>query len=405
MLIRRSFASLAIVVLIGAVAGSSPSAGNAAGPLVWVWPGCAAQQGRPPANDKLQDCIDGASPGDSIGLSTNQSISERAIVEKSLTLFGSPGFQPKLFEVFVFTATATTLSVAVRDLTISSDIRGRFITGSGHAFTIDDVTVDPGGLGLSPAVEVEAAVPIAVSATRSRFNIGGTNETTGITLFAHHASGVVTLSVIGDQISGHDNSNSSSGIELILQGSGTTRANLMNNTIWDVAGCNCGGSAGIFINPQENAVADVNVIGNTIHHSRTSGINVRNDSLAGGHVGARRLQQHLLDRGEHGNHVGQLEGVVARLSPAPGNNDFYGNGRPNALEGRSLGTGNIQVAPGYASGGTGDLRIFGNPALVDRGITCSPGGVADPDAAGLHRLAGASVDIGAYEAGGRPQAA
>jgi Ca2+-binding RTX toxin-like protein len=37
--------------------------------------------------------------------------------------------------------------------------------------------------------------------------------------------------------------------------------------------------------------------------------------------------------------------------------------------------------------------------LIDRGLVCSSGGIADPDAAGRHRLVGRTVDLGAFERG------
>jgi hypothetical protein len=45
--------------------------------------------------------------------------------------------------------------------------------GSGHVFTIDRVTVSPGGASLCSAFELEGGVPIAVSTTRSRFDFDG----------------------------------------------------------------------------------------------------------------------------------------------------------------------------------------------------------------------------------------
>jgi Ca2+-binding RTX toxin-like protein len=48
-------------------------------------------------------------------------------------------------------------------------------------------------------------------------------------------------------------------------------------------------------------------------------------------------------------------------------------------------------------GATGGLALQATSPLIDAGQVCSPGGVAITDAAGHTRLAGPSVDMGAFE--------
>jgi Ca2+-binding RTX toxin-like protein len=50
----------------------------------------------------------------------------------------------------------------------------------------------------------------------------------------------------------------------------------------------------------------------------------------------------------------------------------------------------------------GNLRLQASSPLIDRGVTCSRGGVAGPDAAQRSRIHGKSVDIGAFEFGAGP---
>ena len=56
-----------------------------------------------------------------------------------------------------------------------------------------------------------------------------------------------------------------------------------------------------------------------------------------------------------------------------------------------------------ARNATGNLALRPSSPVIDEGVTCSPGGVAGPDAAGNNRRFGPSVDMGAYEFGaGQP---
>jgi hypothetical protein len=268
--------------------------------------------------------------------------------------------------------------------------------GGGHVFTVDDVTVTPGNTPSVGALNIEVSVPATFVVTNSRFDIGGTRSTDGIFLFANQPSGLVTFSAIGNRISGHANPDGSSGIEIGMAGSGTTRVNLLNDAIWDVGGCNCGGSAGIFISAQDKVNAVVNIVGASIHHPRANGLNVRSD-LTGGRVSLDVFNSVFSQA--FGSAISLDSSSLALLKLRAGHNDFYRNGFPNRLEGRLLGTGNLAVNPGYVNSGGGDLRLRRGSPLIDKGIKCPPGGIANPDAAGHNRLAGAGVDIGAYEFG------
>jgi Ca2+-binding RTX toxin-like protein len=251
-------------------------------------------------------------------------------------------------------------------------------------------------------MSLEAAVPSSFVVTRSHIQIAG-NEAEGITLNSHQTSaGLVSLSVIGDQISGHGNPESGSGIEIDLAGAGTTRADLLNDSIWDIASCNCGASAGILLDPQDAAIGDINVVGMSVERSRSEALYVLNESKSGGRMTLdlfNNIFSHAMD-GAVG--ISSSAGVASRVTLSAGENDYYGDGFPNQLEGRSPGTGNLALLPHYVNGLKGDLRLTSTSPLIDKGIVCSPGGVANPDAAGLDRLAGATVDLGAYEFGAAP---
>jgi Ca2+-binding RTX toxin-like protein len=90
---------------------------------------------------------------------------------------------------------------------------------------------------------------------------------------------------------------------------------------------------------------------------------------------------------------------TAPLTFRAGNNDRFDNRSPDLLAGHSVGTGNLALKPRFVNAATGDLRLKAKSKLVDQGVVCSPGGVEDVDADGNGRLAGASVDMGAFESG------
>jgi len=397
---KRSLVAFAALVLVIAASGGAPQTAHASAPTTWLWPGCAVQQGRPTANDQLQDCVNGAAAGDSVEITTNAVTTQFVLIQKSLTLFGAPFFHPTVTGIAVGTPTTAPITVAIRHLTIPAGLQARFVLGTGH-LTVDDTSISMGSTS-SDAVDLEAAVPSSFTVTRSHIQISG-SETDGIFLSAHQPGpGLVTLAAIGDQISGHGDTQSSSGIELSLTGTGTTRADLMNDSIFDIASCNCGASAGILVDPQDTTVADINVVGMSIERSRSESVFVVNELKAGGRMTLDLFNNIFSHASDGALGIDSSQGVASRVTLSAGNNDYYGNGFPNQLEGRSPGAGNLSVLPHYVNGLKGDLRLTSTSPLIDKGIVCSPGGVANPDAAGMSRLAGMSVDLGAYEYGAGP---
>jgi Ca2+-binding RTX toxin-like protein len=141
----------------------------------------------------------------------------------------------------------------------------------------------------------------------------------------------------------------------------------------------------------------VNVIGNTIDNSATEAIQQRNSFTTG------RLVLNVFNNIFSHNDVRAIDlesGQPGSLVFRAGFNDYFANGNPNRLDGQSEGTGNLTVDPRYADLSTKNFRLSSNSPLINAGFTCSPGGVANPDAAGKHRLSGRAVDLGAYENGG-----
>ena len=104
--------------------------------------------------------------------------------------------------------------------------------------------------------------------------------------------------------------------------------------------------------------------------------------------------------------IANASGAAVRLLNDPGttgpfvlrggHNDLFANGAPNQLAGTSIGP-HLTLPPRFIDPAGGNLRLKASSPLIDRGDTCSPGGVAGPDAAGRNRLFGPAVDIGAFE--------
>ncbi len=402
---RRSTRSVAALVAVVSMALAVSMAGivsiagsaRAGGPISWTYPGCAVEQGRPPSPDTLQGCIDGATAGDSIEITTNAPIAESPSINKTLTLFGSPGFSPSMLG-FQANASSGSISVVVRHLTLANQVLVHFTGGTGHSLTLDDVTITPGNTGFPAVVSIDTSVPAAFTVSRSSLQYTG-RFAAGIYLVAEQTSGLVTLTAVGNRISGKGNTAGGAGIEMDVVGAGNVRADLLNDSIWDTDSCTCGAAAGISIYPQGTGTVDVNVVGATIEHSFGAALYVRNSVPAGGHIALDVFNSIFSHAAGSGINLDSSGGAVSRLTLRAGNNDFSANGSANILEGRSPGAGNLAVGPKFVNVATGDLRLLATSPLLNRGVVCSPGGVANLDAAGNGRLFGKSVDIGAYERG------
>jgi Ca2+-binding RTX toxin-like protein len=207
----------------------------------------------------------------------------------------------------------------------------------------------------------------------------------------------LTYNVIGNTVSGHGVANAQTGIYLNATDAGSLTVNAYNNAVWDVGhGTSSSTSGGFYLSSRDSGDADFNIVGNTV--SRTSdGIKVNDENDVQDPPGQFSLD--LFDNIV----VGSAESAVdvsadepATLVVRGGHNDFSSNGQPNHTLGHSLGT-NLTAAPKFVDATHGNLALQATSPLIDKGLTCTPGGVAGPDAAGKDRLAGATVDIGAYE--------
>ncbi|MEO7119010.1 MAG: choice-of-anchor Q domain-containing protein, partial [Candidatus Limnocylindrales bacterium] len=159
--------------------------------------------------------------------------------------------------------------------------------------------------------------------------------------------------------------------------------------------CNCGSSASLDINVECTVQADINAVGNTFEGSVGTGISLRNDLEPGGSI-ALDVFDNIISHQDFAGIL--LEDTGGTLTFRNGFNDLFQNGF-NELDGASFAPSTLHVSPRFVDRTAGKLKLRSDSPLIDAGQVCTPGGVANPDAGGRHRLAGPTVDIGAYEFG------
>lgn len=394
----RPFALIASGILTAAalVAAPMPVASAA---TTWVYPSTACPI---TADHGLQDCVDNASPGDTIVLQQEITADEIVIVNKSLTLMpDSPSLHPQLSYVAVRdqnVAGFEDIDVTLSGLYVSIGVEGYLRYGSLDQVTLTDLVVGKdtsNARGISISAEAPVDVDLEGSYARTTDSQRGSLE-----FFTQYAGGQPsTFRAVGNQLTQHDapNQDSGSGISVEASGGSHIDAQIYNNQIWDVVGDSAGGASGIFLYPDTASSLNADVVGNTLDAAGSNGIALRNNVVAPAHVTLNVFN----------NIVGHAHGVGLYLSTEnPGTltfhggyNDFFANDDPNLYEGEKPGPGNRKVNPRYVDRAEGDLSLRASSPLVDRGQACTAGGVVNLDAAGRGRVAGANVDMGAYELG------
>jgi len=380
---RRLIASLVVAVALTTVVHSQ----SARASTTWIWP-----SGSAPCNGTLQACVTNAASGDTVLVAQNGSIAEQVnIVNKSLTLRAQTGFTPTLIGASIQNTVSGTVSVTVSNIDFAHSVLIYLSAGAGHTITLDHISAVSSGA--DPGVYGTIYVTSTVNVLNSTFTLGGFYP--GIELTSPVATGQdLTYNVIGNTVSGHGQTTAQTGIYLNATNAGSLTVNAYNNSVWDVGhALSTSTSGGFYLSARDSGNADFNIVGNTV--SKTGdGIKVNNEQDAGNH-----LSLDLFDNivaGGSGSAVVIAADEPATLIVRGGSNDFYSNAQPNVTLGHSLGT-NLRTGPKFVDPTTGNLALKSSSTLINKGFTCSPGGVAGPDAAGRDRLAGKSVDIGAYE--------
>jgi Ca2+-binding RTX toxin-like protein len=381
---RRLFASLVVALALTSLVHPQ----DARASTTWTWPSGSC-------NTTVQACVTNAASGDTVLLAQNGLIAEQVnITNKSLTLSAQTGFTPMLNAAVIQNSGGSGLplvNVTISNVDFAHSVLISLSAGAGHTVTLDHISAVSSGA--DPGVYGTIYVTSTVNVLHSTFPMGGFYP--GIELTSPVAIGQdLTYNVIGNTVSGHGQTTAQTGVYLNATDAGSLTVNAYNNAVWDVGhGQSTSTSGGFYLSARDSVNADFNIVGNTV--SRTNdGIKVNDEQDV-----PNQFSLDLFDNivsGGSGSAVNIAADEPATLVVRGGNNDFYFNGQPNHTLGHSLGS-NLTVGPKFVSPDTGDLRLKSSSPLINKGLTCSPGGVAGPDAAGRDRLAGKSVDIGAYE--------
>jgi Ca2+-binding RTX toxin-like protein len=378
---------LAILPLAASLLITTPVS---AAPTVWQYPSTIC----PVIGDHgLQDCVDGAQPGDTIELIA-EVIDEGVDIDKSLTLRpDDPSLNPSLTAISLSDSAEPDVTIAISDLRAAFGINGTFQSGTGDQITITHVTAGM-GLPVAEGIALTAFSPVRLTVLRS---VARTTQpqTASLQLYADYpGGGVSTLTAIANRITQTGATGAGSGIEINAYTDVTFHATIKNNLITHVVEDAAGGASGIQAYVADASHATLSLVGNTADDVGSTGIYVGNDVTAAGHVTASIFN----------NILSHTHGSALAVSTPPGGttlhagyNDFFANGAPNELDGLSAGTGNLTVPPEFQNRGKNNYHLKAGSLLIDAGLTCQPGGEANPDVGGNARWAGASVDIGAFE--------
>jgi Ca2+-binding RTX toxin-like protein len=354
---------------------------------VWVFPDYCPQTW----DATLQDCINDAAQGDSIVIATDTPGGFLSIYNKSIDLYAADGYAPEFTNGANVEFNSGTHEFSLRGVSFREPFTINLTGGSGHVVDID-------GVGFATSSRYKTALRISASVSSSvtlrRDSVGLTNQGQPIYFESKPAAGqLVSLRAVGDSLTAAGIGGAATdAIAMQVQGAGTTNIDIDNLSVWHVPG------AAVALAAAENANVRLNLTGAAIE-STDEALFVHDGQMAGGYLTVNMFN----------SVASHISGLAIWLHESStyhpifhfnaGYNDFYAIGHPNQLEGHSLGSHNLAVDPKYVDQTNGDLRLQSDSPLINKGLVCSPSGLADPDAAGNHRLKGTSVDIGAYERG------
>ena len=377
---RRVLSAVALVALVSLSLSTRAQPARAGG-TVWTFPSDCPTH--------IQACVDLASSGDFVFVFQNDAGASISI-SKSLTLASGDGTQYTTGFVAVGDA-ATPVDVTIQGLNVAPSISVFFDSAAGSSAAISDVTVTTTD-GYASAISFDGEVSSSFSLGHSIVH-GANGNALG--LLAIPNGGAIDMHIVGNRFDGHGNAESGPGIRMATLSSGNVTADIYNNTIWDVARNPATIGAAIALQPTGTVHQDVNLVGNTIERSDAEGLEQRNDLASGGKLALDMFNNtfsHTKGRG-----VALTPGLAGTLTFRAGYNNYFANAGGNSFAGLSKGPNNLAVDPKFVNRTDGKLKLTPGSPLINKGQVCSPGGVADPDADGKHRLAGTSVDIGAFE--------
>jgi hypothetical protein len=339
----------------------------------------------------LQACIDSVSTGSTVFVDPGTVVEESISIDKSLDLIGVGTPRPTIAFGLQALAAGTGETMRVEHLDFGGQVRARVFDGSGHSIEVRDVRVTPPSdwVGIYADVQAEGAVTVQNSRVT-----GYNTQEGGIVAALTQATGMAGVRLLGNRVS-DGGTNAGPGIYLYLGHTGTGDVDVINNSVVDAAECFCGAAAGI--TTWRNSAGDnaVNIVGNSVSRSATNGIYVRDDNTDGGSLALDLFNNVVAKSAFRGVYLDSTDND--RLGVRAGYNAFWKNQQRNLWDGASPGDGNLTVDPRFVDEPGGDLRLRAASPLVDAGLSCSPGGIANPDAGGHFRITQGTVDIGAFE--------
>jgi Ca2+-binding RTX toxin-like protein len=377
-------ARLAVFAALAAVLAPVSGAGAA----VKTYPGCGAT---------LAACINAAPSGSTIRLRTNAliPIPDGFTVSKTISLVAAKGFHPKIGRVgaetamFIFAGRkgdVTVRGIAFRQVEFAVAVEH----GTGHDIVLErnSVRLDSGTNG-SRGLGVYILADARGSATVRGNDVSASG--TAIEVAVHRSPVLVS----GNRVTGPVPLDSARGIAVDSLGAGTTKAKLLNNLVHHVVGCNCGNVRAVDIGARDSSRLDIEIVNNTVadlvndplHQAFGIGIGDPADS---GKINARLFNNTVTNTNAIGIRIPNLPAVQA----SGNRNNTFGIDA-NELGGHDLGT-MLSFDPHFLS----DYTLSGASPITNAGQTCIPSlPLPRADGRGRFRVAGAAVDIGAYERG------
>jgi hypothetical protein len=367
--------------------------GGTAAATTRTYPGSA------PCNTTLQACITGANAGDTIQILPTGGIDEDLTIAKSLTLTGDTAViggsaTPRVLTVNDAGTGGGSVVVTVSHLTFTNaTVTVGFGQASGHSFELSDSTIthELGTIETS-GIDLSVSVPATVAILHN------TISTSGFPVFIQtNTGGSGSIAVQGNTLTTSTPEFSVAGIILQLSGTQTSTVDVRENVIHSVGGCACRSStSGIFLFSMGSVTATVNIVNNTIDDIQGSGdgILIPAPFLSGTQVTANvfnNLLTHATGRGIN------VTGTQPFLTVNNDFNDTFGNTSADAFGGYTAGPSTLHVDPQYTAMATGNYRLQVSSPVIDRGTDTPTGGLSATDADGNPRVAGATVDLGAYE--------
>jgi MYXO-CTERM domain-containing protein len=352
-----------------------------------------------PCNGTLQACIDGAASGDRIEIASANRIEETISISRSLTLTGAPGIVPLLgsadfpgSKYLDVSAMGEPIRVELRGLKLDGAyLTAYFGAGKDNALTVADCEISNAtGSTSNRGIDLDVRAPAKVALEHNVIRTDGY----GISLTTSSA-GEGTFDIVGNSITAVTKTKSASGIDLSLRGAGKVLANVVDNVVFGVADCHCGGASGIEVSALESVKARVFLTNNTLADLASSvGIYVSSAEAAS------TLETYIFNNIVSGaQNAVRFPSALPNLTILDGYNDFYGSLEASYVGGYPLAATDLDVDPAFVQSANHDFRLTALSPLVDAAMSLPPGGLPSVDADDHLRTAGAAVDIGAYEAG------